>query len=83
MQETERVAFLLTSLARLSGQWQMALPASLSAARETAASFLAFAGLPTATETCLVHCPPVSPAEKVPCFYSYTHAFRSFWTRYV
>ncbi len=77
------MAFLLTSLARLSGQWQMALPASLSAARETAASFLAFAGLPTATETCLVHCPPVSPAEKVPCFYSYTHAFRSFWTRYV
>ncbi|BDA41474.1 probable Nucleoporin NUP188 homolog at N-terminal half [Coccomyxa sp. Obi] len=64
LQETERVAFLLTSLARLLGQWQMALPASLSAARETAASFLAFAGLPTATDTCSVHCPPVSPAEK-------------------
>ncbi len=64
-QETERAAFLLASLARLLGLWQMALPASLPAARQTAASFLSFAALPTAADTCAVHCPPVSPSEKV------------------
>lgn len=67
VQETERGAFLLSSMARLAGQWQMALPASLPAARAAAASFLAFAALPAATDdSAEVHCPPVSPGEKVP-----------------
>ena len=64
-QETERAAFLLAAASRLMGAWHVALPGSPAAARRAAVSYLGFvASLPAGDGGALVHCPPVSPAEK-------------------
>lgn len=65
VQEMQRSLFLLTGMARLLGQWQLALPGSLPAARLTAASFLALTAQALPGERFQFHCPAVSPSEKV------------------
>ena len=60
----QRSLFLLTGMARLLGQWQLALPGSLPAARQLAASFLALAAQARLGERLAFHCPPVDPKEK-------------------
>ena len=64
MQEMQRSLFLLTGMARLLGQWQLALPGSLPAARQLAATFLALAAQARLGERFAFHCPPVDPKEK-------------------
>ena len=60
----QRSLFLLSGMARLLGQWQLALPGSLFAARQVAASFLARVAQARPGERLTFHCPPVSPSEK-------------------
>jgi hypothetical protein len=69
-------------MARLLGRWQMALPSSVAAARQTVVSFLAFAALPTTAESFTVQCPPVSPAEKVPAGSYPASSLCEAWTAY-
>ena len=64
MQEMQRSLFLLTGMARLLGQWQLALPGSLPAARQLAATFLELAAQARMGERFAFHCPPVDPKEK-------------------
>ena len=52
-------------MSRLLGSWHVVLPGFALAARQAAASFLGYTALPSADDDFLVHCPPVSPAEKV------------------
>ena len=77
MQELQRSLFLLTGMARLLGQWQLALPGSLPAARQLAASFLALAAQARLGERLAFHCPPVDPREKASAHYEpVSHAKR-------
>ncbi|CAK0783823.1 hypothetical protein CVIRNUC_007023 [Coccomyxa viridis] len=64
LQEMQRSLFLLTGMARLLGQWQLALPGSLPAARQLAATFLEFAAQARLGERLAFHCPPIDPKEK-------------------
>ena len=64
MQEMQRSLFLLTGMARLLGQWQLALPGSLPAARQLAATFLELAAQARLGERLAFHCTPVDPKEK-------------------
>ncbi len=64
MQEMQRSLFLLSGMARLLGQWQIASPGSLFTARQVAASFLARVAQARPGERISFHCPPVSPSEK-------------------
>ncbi len=64
VQEMQRSLFLLTGMARLLGQWQLALPGSLPAARQLAATFLEFAAQARLGERLAFHCPPIDPKEK-------------------
>ena len=64
VQEMQRSLFLLSGMARLLGQWQLALPGSLPAARSAAASFLAHIAQARPGERFTYHCAPVSPSEK-------------------
>ena len=61
----QRSLFLLAGMARLLGQWQLALPGSLPAARQVVASFLALVAQARPGDRFPFHCGPVSPAEKV------------------
>ena len=60
----QRSLFLLSGMARLLGQWQLASPGSLFTARQVAASFLARMAQARPGERFALHCPPVSPSEK-------------------
>ncbi|KAK9846575.1 hypothetical protein WJX81_006919 [Elliptochloris bilobata] len=64
LQEAERAAFLLGGLAASLGEWALALPGGLVAARRAAAAFVEFAALPSAAAAVACACAPVSPAEK-------------------
>ncbi len=64
MQEMQRSLFLLSGMARLLGQWQIASPGSLFTARQVAASFLARVAQARPGERFSFYCPPVSPSEK-------------------
>lgn len=61
----QRSLFLLAGMARLLGQWQLALPGSLPAACQVVASFLALVAQARPGDHFPFHCGPVSPAEKV------------------
>ena len=61
----QRSLFWLAGMARLLGQWQLALPGSLPAARQVVASFLALVAQARPGDHFPFHCGPVSPAEKV------------------
>lgn len=64
VQEMQRSLFLLSGMARLLGQWQLASPGSLFTARQVAASFLARMAQARPGERFTLHCPPVSLSEK-------------------
>ena len=64
VQEMQRSLFLLSGMARLLGQWQIASPGSLFTARQVAASFLGRVAQARPGERFSFHCLPVSPSEK-------------------